>query len=72
MSRRYRGIMYERRTDRVGGIIDVPTYLEPQVLSAAGIQNATKLGEVELHDQQVRARCLAQFPPQHRPVHLPF
>jgi hypothetical protein len=55
MSARYRVIMYERQTDRVGGIIDVPAYLEPQALAASGIHDPAELGEVELHDQQVRA-----------------
>ena len=33
----YRVIMYERTTDRVGGIIDVPAALVSQALSIAGI-----------------------------------
>jgi hypothetical protein len=37
----YRAIMYERTTDRVGGIIDVPAALESQALTIAGISNAT-------------------------------
>jgi hypothetical protein len=51
----YRVIMYERTTDRVGGIIDVPAALEPQVLTIAGISNPTELGETELADAEVVA-----------------
>jgi hypothetical protein len=47
--------MYDRQTDRVGGIIDVPAHLVPQALSVARITNATDPGEVELHERQVRA-----------------
>ena len=51
----YRVIMYERTTDRVGGIIDVPAALVPQALSLAGISDPTELGETELSDTEVRA-----------------
>ena len=51
----YRVIMYERTTDRVGGIIDVPAALVSQALSIAGISKPTELGEADLTDAQVRA-----------------
>jgi hypothetical protein len=51
----YRVIMYERTTDRVGGIIDVPTALVAQALSIAGISKTAELGETELTDAEVRA-----------------
>jgi hypothetical protein len=58
----YRVIMYERATDRVGGMIDVPAALVSQALSIAGITNATELGETELTDDEVRALAtLLQF-----------
>ena len=44
----YRVIMYERSTDRVGGVIDIPAPLVTQALSTVGISNATELGETEL------------------------
>ena len=58
----YRVIMYERSTDRVGGVIDIPAPLVTQALSTVGISNATELGETELTDAQVRALAnLLQF-----------
>ena len=58
----YRVIMYERSTDREGGIIDIPAPLVAQALSIAGIGNATELGETELTDAEVRALAnLLQF-----------
>jgi len=47
--------MYERLTDRVGGIIPVPPRLASQVLSLAGLARPTEPGEMELHDPQLRA-----------------
>jgi hypothetical protein len=55
MTTRYRVIMYERSTDRVGGIIDVPPALVPQALSIAGVVNAAEPGETELTGAQARA-----------------
>ena len=58
----YRVIMYERTTDRVGGIIDVPAALVPLALALAGITNPTELGETELTDGEVWALAnLLQF-----------
>jgi hypothetical protein len=54
--------MYERSTDREGGIIAIPAPLVAQALSIAGISDATKLGETELTDAQVGALAkLLQF-----------
>jgi hypothetical protein len=50
----YRVIFYNRSTDRVGGLIDIPGNLVPQVLTLAGIQNANVLGEYPLDTTQVR------------------
>jgi hypothetical protein len=50
---RYRLIFYNRTTDRVGGLIDIPANLLPQVLALAGIQNASDLGEYPLAPKQV-------------------
>ena len=50
----YRVIFYNRSTDRVGGLIDIPGNLVPQVLALAGIQNANDLGEYPLDATQVR------------------
>jgi hypothetical protein len=62
MKYEYRVIMYERTTDRMGGIIDIPATLVPQALSISGINNATELGETELTDAKVRALAkLLQF-----------
>jgi hypothetical protein len=55
MTARYRIIMYDRQTERVGGIIDVPVRLAPQVLSFAGITTPAEPGESELHDRPLRA-----------------
>jgi hypothetical protein len=50
----YRLIYYNSSTDRVGGVIDIPGRLLPQVLTLAGIQNANDLGEYPLDAKQVR------------------
>jgi hypothetical protein len=50
----YRVIYYNRSTGRVGGLINVPGNLLPQVLTLAGIQNANDLGEYPLNSTQVR------------------
>jgi hypothetical protein len=55
MTAQYRVIMYDRQTDRVGGIIDVPAQLAPHLLSLPGIVNAAEPGEIELADKQVGA-----------------
>jgi hypothetical protein len=55
MTARFRIIMYERSTERVGGIIDVPERLAPQVLSLAGIVKGAEPGESELSDRPLRA-----------------
>jgi hypothetical protein len=52
MTAQYRVIMYERTTDRVGGIIDVPDALAAQALTIAGVTNATEPGETALDDIQ--------------------
>jgi len=49
----YRLIFYNRSTDRVGGLIDIPGRLLAQVLTLAGIQNANVLGEYPLDAAQV-------------------
>lgn len=51
---RYRVIMYERSTDRVGGMIDVPPPLAPQVLLIVDIKDVDEPGETELSDDQAR------------------
>ena len=51
---RYRVIMYERTTDRVGGIVDVPDLLAIQALAIAGVTDADEPGESELDDAQAR------------------
>jgi hypothetical protein len=51
---RYRLIFYNRSTDQVGGLIDIPAHFLPQVLALAGIQNANDLGEYPLDPKQVR------------------
>jgi hypothetical protein len=51
---RYRVIFYNRSTDRVGGLIDIPANFLPQVLALAGIQNANDPGEYPLDPNQVR------------------
>lgn len=50
----HRLIFYDRSTDRVGGLIDIPGTLLPQVLAIAGILNADDLGEYPLGPRQVR------------------
>jgi hypothetical protein len=55
LTTQHRVMMYERSTDRVGGIIDVPKRLIPQILSIAGIVCAAEPGESELTDKQTRA-----------------
>jgi hypothetical protein len=55
MSTRYRIIMYERQTDRVGGTVNVPPTLAAHVLSLASVTNATEPGETPLNDQQASA-----------------
>jgi hypothetical protein len=55
MSTRHRLIMYERLTDRVGGIVDVRPHFVPQVLGLAGISHGDEPGETELTDDQARA-----------------
>jgi hypothetical protein len=52
MTTRYRIIMYERNTDQVGGIIDVPVALAVQALAIAGIADAEEPGETALDDIQ--------------------
>jgi hypothetical protein len=52
---RYRLIFYNRATDHVGGIIDVPGRFLPQVLTIAGIPNANDPGEYRLDPKQVQA-----------------
>jgi hypothetical protein len=52
---RYRLISYNRTTDRIGGIIDIPAPLLKQVLAIAGIaMSASELGEHALTGEQVR------------------
>jgi hypothetical protein len=50
---RYRLILYNRSTDDVGGLIDIPGRLLPKVLSLAGIKNAREPGEYSLDAKQV-------------------
>jgi hypothetical protein len=49
----YRLICYNRSTDRVGGLIDIPGTFLPQVLAIAGIRNANDPGESPLDSRQV-------------------
>ena len=51
---RYRVIMYQRTTDRVGGTVDVPDALVPQALRMAGISDPLEPGETELADSEAR------------------
>jgi hypothetical protein len=51
---RYRLIFYNRSTDQVGGLIDIPANVLPQVLALAGIQNANDPGEYPLDPTQAR------------------
>jgi hypothetical protein len=53
MTMRYRLIQYNRTTDHVGGLIDVPGRYVPRVVKIAGIANEKELGEVPLTDEQV-------------------
>jgi hypothetical protein len=55
MTMRYRLIQYNRSTDHVGGLIDVPGRYAPRVVKIAGIQNEKELGEVPLTDEQIQA-----------------
>jgi hypothetical protein len=50
----YRLICYDRSTDRVGELIDIPGRFLPQVLAIAGIRNANAPGEYPLDPRQVR------------------
>ena len=52
MTTRYRVIMYERTTDQVGGIVDVPDALAVQALAIAGVADADEPGETDLDDIQ--------------------
>jgi hypothetical protein len=52
MTVRYRIIMYERTTDHVGGIIDVPAALAVEALAIAGVADADEPGEIDLDDSQ--------------------
>ena len=55
MNPRYRIILYNRTTDRLGGAIDIPQPLLHQVLAIAGIAtSANELGEHPLNAEQVR------------------
>ena len=51
---RYRVIFYNRSTDHVGGLIDIPGRFLPQVLAIAGMRNANEPGEYPLDSKQVR------------------
>jgi len=44
--------MYDRATDYVGGIIDVPVALAVQALMIAGVVDADEPGETDLDDIQ--------------------
>jgi hypothetical protein len=62
MTTRYRVIMYERTTDHVGGIIDVPDALVVQALRIAGVTDADEPGETDLDDiQAIQMAGLLQF-----------
>ena len=50
---RYRLIFYDRSTDRVGGLIDIPAKFLAQVLSIAGIADGSEPGEYPLGPKQV-------------------
>ena len=52
MTARYRVIIYERTTDHVGGIIDVPAALAVQALAIAAVADADEPGETDLDDIQ--------------------
>ena len=55
MSPRYRIIIYNRTTDHVGGVVDIPRALLTQVLVIAGIATSpNELGEYPLTSEQVR------------------
>jgi hypothetical protein len=50
----FRIILYNRSTDHVGGLIDIPGKFLPQVLAIAAIPNASDPGEYPLDAKQVR------------------
>jgi hypothetical protein len=50
----YRLRFYNRSPDQVGGVMDIPENLLPQVLAIAGMQNANDPGEYPLDPNQVR------------------
>jgi hypothetical protein len=50
---RYRIIFYDRTTDRVAGLINIPGQLLPRVLTIAGIRNVSELGEYPLAPKKV-------------------
>jgi hypothetical protein len=50
----YRLIWYNRLTDQVGGLSDIPGRYLPKVLKIAGVNNPRELGELPLSDEQIR------------------
>ena len=55
MTGAYRIIIYNRTTDRVGGVIDIPAPLLNKVLAIAGIAaTPDEVGEFALSGEQVR------------------
>jgi hypothetical protein len=53
MTMRYRVIAYNRTTDRVGGVVDVPTALVTNVQMIAGLRrNDREPGELPLDGRQ--------------------
>jgi hypothetical protein len=50
---RYRIICYDRTTDRVGGLIDIPGVLLPRVLKIAGVTDRNEPGELPPEPRQI-------------------
>jgi hypothetical protein len=50
---RYRIISYDRTTDRVAGLINIPGQFLPQVLTIAGVRDADEPGEYPLEPKKV-------------------
>ena len=51
---RYRIISYDRTTDRVAGLIDIPGQCLPRILAIAGIRDASEPGEYPLDPEKIR------------------
>jgi hypothetical protein len=54
MTMQYRLIFYNKTTDKVGGLIDIPGVQVRQVVRIARVRNQKEPGEILLDDEQVR------------------